>query len=363
MGRVPVELNLPFHIDEPILGVGAHQKNTVAIAWGSRLVVSPHIGDLNSPATVQRFENTVKDLQELYGVVAKQVVCDLHSRYTSSRWAQKQRLPCFTVQHHIAHASAWAVDVGANTNSLVFVWDGVGLGEDGNLWGGEVFWGKPGSWKRIVTFSPLRIQGADLVARQPWRSAAAMSWQTSNPWPPLNDCDPQGYVATAWKQEMNCHLTSSVGRLFDAAAATSLNIFENTYEAQGAIALEDLVEGLELHEKCVLECNGHTSWVVDWRPLSPMLFDKTLSAQAKAERFHAALIQLSIEIISTVGERLSFSQVGLTGGVFQNRVLVEGIINGLNRQGDPILLPERLPVNDASISAGQIVEYACRELL
>ncbi|MAD45240.1 MAG: carbamoyltransferase HypF [Oceanospirillaceae bacterium] len=362
-GHGPIELRLPFHIDEPILGVGAHQKNTISLAWGNRLVVSPHIGDMDSPATIERFENTINDLQQLYGVSPKRIVCDLHPGYASTRWASKQNLPCFSVQHHHAHASAWALDAGVNDDSLVFVWDGVGLGEDNSLWGGEVFWGKPGSWKRIVTFSPLNVQGGNRVAKQPWRSAAAMSWQTDISWPQIRECDPNGYVAAAWAQDLNCHQTSSVGRLFDASAAISLNLFNTTYEAQGPITFEGLVEHMRVSEKCVIKRNGNASWIVDWHPLTPMLFDEKITAQVKAERFHAALVNVVLDIVNIVRTQLTFSQIGLSGGVFQNRILVEGIEKELSEQSELIVPPKQLPVNDAAISAGQIVEYAYRRLV
>lgn len=139
-GFSPLELSLPFNLQKPVLAVGAHMKNTVALAWKNRLVVSPHIGEMDSVRSLEVFENTINDLQKLYKVQAEIILCDAHPGYTSARWAKKQKLPVFSVHHHHAHASAAYYECNTDEKVIMFSWDGVGYGEDEALWGGGNFY-------------------------------------------------------------------------------------------------------------------------------------------------------------------------------------------------------------------------------
>ena len=146
-GNAPLELRLPVELDRPVLAVGGHMKNTVCLAWGARAVVSPHIGDMGTARSLEVFEQLVADLQSLYGVRAEALICDRHPGYATTRWAQRQRLPCVEVQHHAAHAAALVGEQAGDSapgDWLVFTWDGVGYGSDGELWGGEAVHGAVG---------------------------------------------------------------------------------------------------------------------------------------------------------------------------------------------------------------------------
>ncbi len=151
-------------------------KVTVALAWDDRVVVSPHIGELDSPRSNDIFKHIISDIQLLYDVNTQVIVCDLHPGYASSRWAEQQGLPVIRVQHHAAHASSLAGEHPDIDNWLVFTWDGVGYGSDGTLWGGEALAGQPGDWNRVASFRPFRLVGGDKAGREPWRSAAALLW-------------------------------------------------------------------------------------------------------------------------------------------------------------------------------------------
>ncbi len=356
-GIAPLELTLPVAIDRPTLAVGAHQKNTVSLAWNDRLVVSPHIGDLTSVASQQLFDETITDLQRLYGVCAEVVVCDKHSGYASTRWAECSGLDVMRVQHHEAHASAWAFEYGVTEASVVFVWDGVGQGNDGHLWGGEVFYGTPGHWRRMVSFKPFTLQGAEQAGRAPWRSAAALCWQEGVLWPGLEHCDPDGWVHHAWQQSINCHSSSSAGRLFDAAAAFGLAVYTTTYEAQGPMMFESLVTDKPATISLPIVPVNDSFWQIDWAPLLPLLLDTQCSAKHKAEIFHASMAGVVSEVIGLLGPHFPFECVGLTGGVFQNQTLVSWIQDTTEDQVFKITLPQELPVNDGAISIGQIVEH------
>ncbi len=148
-GIAPLELELPRPVPQPVLAVGGHLKTTVALAWDRRIVVSPHIGDMGTLRSEQVFAQVAADLQRLYDVRAEVVLSDAHPDYATTRWARTSGLAHRLVQHHRAHASALVTEHGrADAPAIVFAWDGVGLGDDGTLWGGETFFGTPGHWQR-----------------------------------------------------------------------------------------------------------------------------------------------------------------------------------------------------------------------
>ena len=162
-GLAPLEIDLAFDVAEPLLGVGAHLKNCVTLAWERRAVVSPHIGTLSSPRALAVFERTIEDLQRLYGVRAARIACDAHPGYESTRHALRTGLPVTRVWHHHAHAGALAAEHPHERDWLVFTWDGVGLGADGTLWGGERSPARPGHWSRVASLRPFRLPGGDRV--------------------------------------------------------------------------------------------------------------------------------------------------------------------------------------------------------
>ena len=182
-GTAPLELNLPIRAAVPTLAVGAYMKNTVALAWDDRVVVSPHIGDLASPRGREVFAQVVHDLQQLYGVRAERIAHDAHPDFPNTRWARDSELPTQAVWHHHAHAAAVAGEYPSDAPLLCFTWDGVGLGPDDTLWGGEALLGEPGAWRRVASFRPFRLPGGERAARQPWRTALALCWECGHAWP------------------------------------------------------------------------------------------------------------------------------------------------------------------------------------
>ena len=215
-GLAPLEIELPYAFAQPTLAVGGHLKAAVALGWDRRAVVSPHIGDLDSPRSLEVFEQVVVDLQALYRVTVRRIVHDAHPEYGSTRWALRQGLPAAPVQHHVAHASALAGEHPDIARWLMFTWDGVGLGDGGDLWGGEALLGSPGAWRRVASMRTFHVLGGDHVGREPWRSAAALMWEAGRPWMPS---EADGHLAfQAWRRRIGTTRTSSVGRLFDAAA-------------------------------------------------------------------------------------------------------------------------------------------------
>jgi hydrogenase maturation protein HypF len=358
-GCAPRELNIPWSQPEPVLAVGGHMKGTVALSWGRRVVVSPHIGEMDSPRSLDVFEQVASDLQDLYGVSAKRIVCDAHPGYTTHRWAHRQKLPVETVWHHDAHASAVTAELGLQGNWLVFAWDGVGLGRDGTLWGGEALLGRPGDWRRFASLRTFRLPGGDKAGREPWRSAAALHWECARDWKATSDAD--GVAKAAWDTDLNCPKTSAAGRLFDAAAAMVCDLPVASFEAQGPMMLEALcsmpVDAIELP---LIDC-GDGVLRTNWEPMLDMLGDASMEPELRAETFHASVANAILRQAEAARAQHEFAQVGLCGGVFQNRFLAEQTMTLLRKAGFDVYLPRLLPGNDASLSYGQAAELAARE--
>ncbi len=359
-GCAPCELELPWRQRQPVLAVGGHMKATVAVSWDNRVVVSPHIGEMDSPRSLAVFEQVAADLQSLYGVRVERIVCDAHPGYTTHRWAKAQKsLPVETVWHHRAHASALAAELSVAGRWLVFTWDGVGFGEDGTLWGGEAFLGKPGAWRRVCSMRPFRLPGGERAGREPWRSAAALHWECGRTWPDCPDRD--GLARNAWLRQLNCPVTSAAGRLFDAAAALIGKLSHVTYEAQGPMYLESLCRERGEHLKLPLHKDQDGICRTDWEPLLTMMTDVRRSAAWRAEAFHSSMAYALLEQARRIREESRIDQIGLCGGVFQNRILTEQLVALLEADDFQVYLPRELPCNDAALSFGQAAELAARE--
>jgi hydrogenase maturation protein HypF len=353
-GCAPRELSLPFSLPAPLLAVGAHMKTTIALGWQDRVVVSPHIGDLGTPRSLKVFQQVVADLQALYGVEARQIVCDAHPDYATSRWAEATDLPVRKVFHHHAHAAALSGEYPECGPWLVFTWDGVGFGADGTFWGGEALLGRPGVWRRVATLRSFRLPGGERAAREPWRSAASLCWETGVPW--LESPAESAILRRAWQRRLNAPLTSAAGRLFDAAAALTGLLQKATYEGEGPMRLEAVCEGDAPLIRLPLMTRSDGIWRVDWAPLVPFLLDAALPVGTRAFGFHRSLAYAVLELALRVRKSQEVKYVGLSGGVFQNRVLTEETVSLLESHGFEVRLAMRVPVNDAGISFGQIVE-------
>ena len=360
-GHVPIEITLPFKIKEPILACGSHMKNTVALAWENRMVVSPHIGDLDSPRSMDVFTQTITDLQDLYQVQASALACDAHPAYASTRWATQSNMPCTKIQHHKAHASAlvleqWNQSKYNDEPWLVFCWDGTGYGDDGGIWGAEALYGQPGQWQRVASFRQFRLPGGEKAGREPWRSALALCWEENQVW---NDCPVNtDLLKQAWQQGINAPKTSAMGRLFDAASALTGLINETSFEGQAPMLLEQKCDVLFEIESLPLSKDQSGILIADWAGLIPELQDTNKSLEQRATLFHSQMAHTLLQQVEILQQDYPCKNVGISGGVFQNRKLSEFVIAQLHNRNYSAYMAEALPVNDASISAGQIVEAA-----
>jgi hydrogenase maturation protein HypF len=336
------------------MALGGHMKNTVALAWGRRLVVSPHIGELDSPRSMDVFRQVISDMQSLYGVEAEQLLCDAHPGYASTRWAGRQALPVNRVFHHHAHASAVAGEHPDVGEWLVFTWDGVGLGPDRTLWGGEALLGGPGRWRRFASFRPLSLVGGDRAGREPWRAAAALLWAERVRWrPPIRGLE---LAHAAWKAGTGVHQSSAAGRLFDAAAALVLDRQHATFEGQGPMELEAIATADAEAIALPLSMDDDSVLRSDWGPLLPMLQDTGLSQAERAGIFHESMALALADQALRIRETAPFQAVGLSGGVFQNRRLSESVQRRLQEAGIEVRGHVNVPANDAGLCFGQVVE-------
>jgi hydrogenase maturation protein HypF len=352
-GNAPLELDLPVPLPEPVLALGGHMKNTLCLAWGTRAAVSPHIGELDTVRSLDTLAQVADDLQRLYQVHATRLLVDRHPGYGYRRFARDSHLPLTEIWHHHAHASALAWEFPEVKEWIVFAWDGVGLGEDQTLWGGEAFTGAPGRWRHAASFRPFRLPGGDKAGREPWRAAAALLWETGQDAPfapePLHQ---------AWSARLNSPASSAVGRLFDAAAALCGVCTHASFEGEGPMRLEATAANFE-GEVVSLPLARDPLGVcrTDWAPLLPMLTEPTRPVAERAASFHLSLAQALVEQAQQLRAQTGIQSVGLTGGVFQNRLLAEAAIDRLQAAGFAVYLPQRVPVNDAGLSFGQVIEF------
>lgn len=338
---------------DPLLAVGGDLKNTLALASGDRLILSPHLGTLGSPRSRTLFRQLVTELTDLLGVRPQAVICDAHPDARAARWVGGLDLPVLRVFHHHAHASAVYAESGLRGEMLVFAFDGLGYGPDGTLWGGEVLLGHPGDWRHRGGLRPFPLPGGDRAHREIWRCGLALATLAGHEWVSR----PQGSEALTrslnlWKE---APLTSSIGRLFDGAAALSGVCLSPSYEGEAAMRFESLAIDTDEAIELPLFAQGDLiRW--DWAPLVPFLLDASIAAVTKASVFHASLALAVLRMAQRLREETGVRVVGLAGGVFQNRRLVEQLCAHLTHSGFETHVPRRIPINDAGLSVGQLVE-------
>lgn len=353
-GAAPLELTLPVELETPLLAVGGQMKGAIALAWERRVVISPHIGEMDTPRSLRVFEAAVVDLQSLYGIRAEGVVADAHPGYTTHRWARRSGLPVTTVPHHFAHASALVGEHESDGPVVVFTWDGVGLGPDETLWGGETLFGQPGNWQRVASLRPFRLPGGERAGREPWRSAAALCWEAGADCPVVPE--DSALARGAWTRGLNAPESSAAGRLFDAAAALLLDLREVSHEAQGPMQLEAIARGDGQAVTMPVEKDANGLARVNWEPLLAHLLDGSQSPAQRAADFHTSLAHSILHQAEWLRGRHGIDRIGLTGGVFQNRRLTETTCRLLEQQGFQVLLSNSLPCNDGGLCFGQVIE-------
>ncbi|GLZ27928.1 carbamoyltransferase HypF [Lentzea sp. NBRC 105346] len=351
-GFAPDSLPLPVPSPAPVLALGAQLKHTTTLAVGDRAVIGPHTGDLENVETFTAFERTAEALCRWQDVTPDYCAHDLHPRYLSTRharrWPRERRIP---VQHHHAHVAATAAEHGVRGPFIGVAYDGLGLGGDGTLWGGEILLATYRDYRRVGRFGRAPLPGGEVAVRRPGRMALGYLYGAEDfGEPSIPDCfdvDDQELIRRMIERRVNCPIASSAGRLFDAAAALLGLCDENSYEGEAAVLLEAAAHG---HSGPALDWKLHRRdgmWVYDPIPTLRDLLGEP--AGVAAARFHTTIAEVTVALVNEVAGTVR--TVCLGGGVFQNRGLVDEVTRGLD--GFQVLVGERVPVNDGGISYGQ----------
>lgn len=347
-GYAPMPFLLAAEFKNPVLAAGGHLKNTVALGVSDRLVLGPHIGDLDAPEALAAHEQTLKDLGGLYRKAPEVIMCDAHPGYISTLLAQDSGLETVLVQHHYAHALSCMLDNDLEAPCLAVVWDGAGLGDDGTFWGGEFLEITPAGYARLFHLRKFPLPGGDAAARDPQRAALGILYALNKSGEGV--CiDKKESILQMLKKNLNCPMTSSAGRLFDAVAALTNVCRKNTFEGEAAMALEFTAGCADRKYPYTVEGD-----VLDWGQMIEMILSDLTNNTPVAEisgRFHATLADMIVQGAQKSGHQ----KVLLTGGCFQNKLLLETTVENLHRAGFQPYWHHRLPPNDGGLAAGQIM--------
>ncbi len=398
---LPITLNpqLSTLNPQPILAVGAHLKNCVALSVGNQVFISQHIGDLETEPAYDAFCRVIDDFQKLYEAKPQIIAADLHPDYLSTKYAkefvaqasrpvsktQTGGLCHVGVQHHIAHVLSCMAENEIVPPVLGVSWDGTGYGLDGTVWGGEFFLVTAENVERIAHLRPFRLPGGDQAVKEPRRSALGLLHEMSGSQDNLllhmqhelrQTFSPQELTAlkTMLEKKLNSPVTTSAGRLFDAVASL-VNLRQKIrFEGQAAMELEFALDGIETDEAYslpIVDCqlpietvsspvnkstirNPQSAIVLDWSPMIESILSNVkngVSIGIISAKFHNALA----EGIVAVAKRAGQERVVLSGGCFQNRYLTERTVRRLQAEGFRPYWHQRVPPNDGGIALGQVI--------
>jgi hydrogenase maturation protein HypF len=369
-GFVPVPVFLRSALPM-VLACGAELKSTVCLTKGKRAFVSQHIGDLDNPATESFFRMTIDHLKRILDIAPEALACDLHPGYLSTQWAEGQPSPPLVqVQHHHAHVAACMAEHQLEGQVLGLAFDGTGYGPDGTVWGGEALAADLAGYERLAHLAYAPMPGSAAAIREPWRMGLAYLEQTFGEafWdldlPFLRDLD-RGrakVVGQMIAQRINTPLTSSLGRLFDGVAAIVGLRQTVAFEGQAAMELEMIADG-----------ETHGCYDAHWEPapvkqvptapiISGIVEDirKGTPAFVISRKFHDSLIALWTDLCTQIRAETDLERVVLSGGCFQNRLLLEGLTRALQQAAFEVYSHQLVPTNDGGISLGQAVVAGTR---
>ncbi|MCQ8130807.1 carbamoyltransferase HypF [Methylomonas sp. WSC-6] len=389
-GYSPEALALPagFETADGILAMGAELKNSFCVVKHGQAVVSQHIGDLESASVQQDYRQLIALYQQLYDFQARQFAVDRHPGYLSSQYGQALaaagHCQLIEVHHHHAHLAACLAEHGIALQSepvLAAVFDGLGMGDAGELWGGEFLLGDYRDCTRLGHLQAVALPGGNRAMREPWRNTYAQLRHYFD-WPALQRdypdlaivqflaAKPLATMDTMISKNLNSPPCSSCGRWFDAfAAALGLHTEAIDYEGQAAIALETLATPRFAAQTAYTDAwtvtNDNGLAVLGWRGLwLAVLHDLKAGIDAAdiAARIHHSLIDASVSLLLQLGAQTGTGCIVLSGGVFQNRLLLEGVGQALRARGKTVLSPQRYPMNDGGLALGQAAIAAAKSI-
>ncbi len=352
----------------PILAVGAELKNTICLTRGDRAFLSQHVGDLKNLEVYDSFKQTINHLQSILEVRPERIAHDLHPDYYSTRYAlEESGLPTVAVQHHHAHLASCLAEHGVEEPAIGVIFDGIGYGADGNLWGGEFLVGDLNGYQRVGHFRYQPMPGGDLATKEPWRMALSYLLSIYGEIPEsvkIFDgiaANELRLVAQATMKGINAPLASSCGRLFDAVAAL-LDLRQTvSFEGQAAMQLEMVADPAQPQPYPYLLSHADDLIIFDPQPLVEDIVSDLEAGASTAKiagRFHGSLAGMIEDVCSQIRQQSGLSLVVLSGGVFQNCLLTEMALECLNKSDFKVLTHSLVPPNDGGISLGQAVVAA-----
>lgn len=392
-GYAPLPVQLNKKSVEPLLAVGAHLKNTVALTSDDNVFISQHIGDLETNEAYEAFKNVIECFNTLYNNKPKIIITDLHPKYLSTQYAHEIGDKLQEVQHHYAHIASCMAENQIDGRVLGVSWDGTGYGLDGTIWGGEFLLTNDISFEQVASFKQFRLLGGERAIKEPRRIAFSVLYEMFgdkifeyNFLPTLKTCSQTESLLflQMLRKEFNSPKTSSVGRLFDAVASmVGLRQFVS-FEGQAAMEVEfsatqsctndiyewcvdDLNLSIVNHQSTIVDgqisiekINQKPKFIIDWSKLFlDIIHDikKEKDIHYIAAKFHNTLTEIIIDIAQRVGEK----RIVLSGGCFQNKYLTERTVQRLEYEGFKPYWHQRVPPNDGGISLGQIAAAMRRE--
>ncbi|MDL1983111.1 MAG: carbamoyltransferase HypF [Deltaproteobacteria bacterium] len=367
-GYVPVPVFLKSSIPQ-ILACGAELKNTVCLTKEKTAFISQHIGDLENLATDSFFRLIIDHSKRILDINPEIIACDLHPDYLSTRYAEEQHgVKLIQVQHHHAHIASCMTENKLDSTVIGLSFDGTGYGTDGCIWGGEILIVEPARFRRAASFSYVSMPGSAAAIKEPWRMAVSYLYHAFGEefWnldlPLLKEIEEKNIkiIVEMISKKINSPLTSSLGRLFDGIAAI-IGIRNNvSFEGQAAMELEMLADS-----------NSDDIYNYEWLPddtykvlTQPIVCGvvKDMKAGIHSSRisskFHMTLVKLFSELCEVIRKENGLNRIVLSGGVFQNSILLRGLIKALEEKRFEVYTHSKVPTNDGGISLGQAVVAA-----
>ncbi len=373
-GWVPEPVTLTFHV-EGIIAAGAELKNCFCVGKGKQAILSQHIGDLKNVETYEFYQEAFERFRRLFRVEPQLMACDLHPDYLSTRFARESGLKIIAVQHHHAHIASCMAEYGLDENVIGVSFDGTGLGDDQKIWGGEFLICDLQEYHRFSHFDYVPMPGGDKAAEEPWRMGIAYLYKTFGreflkyhlPFLRRTSMGKIQLLLAAIDKGLNCPHTSSVGRLFDAVAALINLVTVSSFEAEAPIRLEAIIDknhsypaNKERYNYCIKE----KSIIVE-----PLIREVVADSERKisnsiiSAKFHNTIIAIIVDFAEKMRAESGINKVVLSGGVFQNRYLLEHSETGLTEKKFRVYSNTQVPANDGGICLGQIAISAKRRAM
>ncbi|NQU87541.1 MAG: carbamoyltransferase HypF, partial [Mariniphaga sp.] len=359
-GYAPTPVQTKINVDK-ILATGGELKNTFCLGRDNSAILSQHIGDLKESETADFYSKNIPQFLKMFRVKPELIVHDLHPDYYSTTYAQRSGLPTLAVQHHHAHIVSCMVEHGLDEEVIGVCFDGTGFGDDGHIWGSEFFICDLKKYKRLSHFEYMPLPGGDLAIKEPWRMAVSLLYQSfgadvfSLNLKLFKKISPEkiDWLIKAIDNNINCPLSSGAGRLFDAVSAILGLCYNSTFEAEAPIRLENIADYNEI-EQYTYEVRDK---IIFKETIKEIVADinKGINPEKISGKLHNTVVSATCEKVVELHKTTGLQNVVLSGGTFQNKILLEKIYKDLNEKGFNVFTHSQIPANDGGISLGQLL--------